>query len=105
MIESSEARELCSQSEWELVESSFSPSIEALPPADMKSRLVRAKELHGEMSGLLDLEHSEAGKLTTQRKIKVLAETIGRFEATLELVEIAQQLDGPNAGDGGPRKT
>ncbi len=42
MIENSEARELCSDLEWELVESSFSPMLNSLPQSDLKSRLDRA---------------------------------------------------------------
>jgi len=38
MIQTIEARELCSESEWELVESSFSPAVDALLSSDLKSK-------------------------------------------------------------------
>jgi hypothetical protein len=43
MIQPSEARELCSKSEWQkLVEGSFSMKVETLPSSDLKSRIDRA---------------------------------------------------------------
>jgi hypothetical protein len=46
MIQPSEARELCSKSEWALVESSFSSTVETFPLSDLKSRLDRARKLY-----------------------------------------------------------
>jgi hypothetical protein len=42
MIQPSEARELCSKSEGQLVEGSFSMKVETLPSSDLKSRIDRA---------------------------------------------------------------
>ena len=41
MIQPSEARELCSKSEWGLVESSFSPMVETFQRSGLKSRIDR----------------------------------------------------------------
>ncbi len=45
MIQPSEAHELCSKSEWALVESGFSPMVETLSPSDLESRIDRASKL------------------------------------------------------------
>jgi hypothetical protein len=91
MIQPSEARELCSESEWKLVESSFSPVVETLPPSDVKSRIERVRKLHRKCTDLLSRQHSDSRKRTTRRKTQLFAEAVGRFEATLNLVENAAQ--------------
>ena len=83
MIQTIEARELCSDTEWALVESSFSPAVEALPPADLKSALGRVRKLHRNSTDLVDRQHSDARKQLTRRKTTLFAEAIGRFEAAL----------------------
>ena len=88
MIQTSEARELCSKSEWELVESSFSPMVETLPRSGLKSRLDRARKLYGKTTDLVNRQHSESRKRTTRRKTEMFAEAIERFEATLTFVEM-----------------
>jgi len=40
---------------------------------------------------LVDLQHSDARKLTTRRKAELFAEAIGRFEAALALIEKAHR--------------
>ena len=85
MIQTSEARELCSKSEWELIESSFSPVVETLPRSGLKSRLDRARKLYGKTTALLSLQHSESRK-RTRRKAEMFAEAIERLEATLNYV-------------------
>lgn len=87
MIQAIEARELCSESEWAQVESSFFPAVEALPSPDLKSRLGRVRKLHQKSRDLVDRQHSDARKQTTHRKTKLFAEAIGRFEAALSLLE------------------
>ena len=87
IIQPSEARELCSKSEWELVGSSFSTVIEALSPADLKSRIDRVRKLHRKCTDLINRQHSESRKLTTRRKTELFAEAIGRFETSLKLLE------------------
>jgi hypothetical protein len=57
MIQTSEARELCSKSEWEFVESSFFPMVEMLPRSGLKSRLERARKLYGKTTDLVSLQH------------------------------------------------
>ena len=99
MIQTSEARELCSKSECELVESSFSPIVETLPRSGLKSRLERARKLYGKTTDLVSLQHSESSKRTTRRKTEMFAGAIERFEATLNFVENAQSVEpDPNFG-------
>ena len=93
MIRPGEARELCSKSEWELVESSFFPMVEAFPRSGLKSRLARARKLHGKTTDLVSLQHSESRKRTTGRKTEMFAEVISRFEAALNLIEHTQSVE------------
>ena len=85
-IQRSEARELCSDTEWKLVESSFSPQVETLPQFDLKVKIDRVKKLHRNCTDLVDLQLSDSRKYTTQRKAEVFSEAIGRFEANLKPV-------------------
>ena len=98
MIEKSEARELCSNLEWELVESSFSPMLETLPQSGLKSRLDRASHFYRKTENLVSQRHSESGKRTPRRKTQMLAEALDRFEATLAFLEDAQSM-GPSPKD------
>jgi len=91
MIQAIEARELCSESEWEQVESSFSPTVEGLAAPDLKGKLGRVRKLLQKSVDLVDLQHSDARKLTTRRKAELFAEAIGRFEAALALIEKAHR--------------
>ncbi|HEU5239796.1 MAG TPA: hypothetical protein VFU37_21875 [Pyrinomonadaceae bacterium] len=93
MIQPAEARELCSKSEFKLVESSFSPMVETFPRSGLKSRLDRAIKLYRKTTDLVSLQHSESRKRTTRRKTEMFAEAIGRFEATLDLVENAESVE------------
>ena len=83
MIQPSEARELCSKSEWELVESSFPPIVDTLLRSDLKSKLDRARTRHRKTKDLVSLQHSETRRSTTERKIEMFAESVDRFEAAL----------------------
>src|ERR1051326_7015887 len=85
-IQSSEARELCSKSEWKLIESSFSPMVEMFPRSGLKSRLDFARKLFGKTTHLVSLQHSESRKRTTRRKTEM-------FAATLTLVENPQSVE------------
>jgi hypothetical protein len=93
MIQTSEALELCSESEWELIEHSFSPMVAMLPRSALKSRLGRARKLYAKTTDLVSLPHSEPRKRTTRRKVEMFAEAIDRFEATLDLLENAQSVE------------
>jgi hypothetical protein len=62
MIQPREASELCSKSEWELVESSFCPMVETLPRSALKSRLDRARKLYRKTTDLVGLQHSDSRK-------------------------------------------
>ena len=90
MIQPSEARELCSKSEWALVESSFPPTVETFPRSGLKSRLDRARKLYRKTTELVSLQHSDSRKRTTRQKSEMFAQAIDRLEATLNLVEGAQ---------------
>jgi hypothetical protein len=92
MIQISEARELCSESEWAQVESSFSPALEALAPSDLKSRLGHVKKLHQKSRDLVDRQHSDARKQTTRRKTQLFAEAVGRYEAALTFLNKAHRV-------------
>ena len=89
MIQPNEARELCSNSQWELVQSSFSPMVEAFSSSDLKSRIDRSRKLHRKTTDLVSLQHSDSRKRTTRRKTEVFAEAVARFEATLNVMENA----------------
>jgi hypothetical protein len=103
MIQAIEARELCSESEWAQVESSFSPAVEALPPPDLKAKLGRVRKLLQKSVDLVDRQHSDARKLTTRRKNELFAEAIGRFEAALSLWEKAHPTMGVSKDVDGER--
>src|SRR4030095_15057876 len=92
MIQAIEARELCSDSEWAQVESSFSPAVEALPLSDLKSRLGHVQKLHQKSRDLPDRQHSDARKLTTRRKTALFAEAIARYEAALARMTKAHRV-------------
>ena len=79
MIQPIEARELCSKSEWALVEGSFSPAVESLPPSDLKPRINRVRRLHQNSEDLVHRQHSDDRKRTTLRKIELFAEALGRL--------------------------
>jgi hypothetical protein len=91
MIQTIQARKLCSESEWADLESSFSPAVEALPPSDLKGKLGRVRKLLQKSVDLVDRQHSDARKLTTRRKTELFLEAIGRFEAALTLMEKAHR--------------
>jgi len=95
LIQPSEARELCSKSEWELIETSFSPKLETLPQPALKSRLERARKLYRKTADLVSLQHSEPRIRTTRRKTEMLAAAIERFEAALHIVGDVQSVEPP----------
>ena len=92
MIQPNEARDLCSTSEWALVENSFSPIVETLAPSDLKSRLERTRKLYRTSAELVSLQHSNSRKLRTRRKHSMFAEAVDRFRATLNLAKNALNL-------------
>ena len=92
LIQPSEARALCSKSEWALLENSFSPAVEALPSSDLKSRIRGVRKLHQKSEDLIHRLHSDARKRTTRRKAELFAEAVGRFEAALRVLENAHSV-------------
>jgi hypothetical protein len=92
MIQPNEARQLCSTPEWALVENSFSPMVERLAPADLKSRLEHARKLYRKSAELVSLQRSDSRKRITRRKHSMFAEAVDRFRATLNLAETALNL-------------
>lgn len=95
MVDLSEAHTLCSKSELDLVESSFSPKIEALTPSNLKLKIDGAQKLHGKCTRMISILHSESRIATTRRKIELFAETIGRLQAALDHGENAQGIERP----------
>lgn len=93
MINPDEARELCSKSEFALLEGSFSPVVETLSASDLKSRIRRVKKLHQNSEDLVPRQHADDRKRTTRRKIELFAEAIGRLETALNLLEAAHRLE------------
>src|SRR4030095_9698845 len=92
MIRQDEARELCSKSEWTLLESSFSPLVEMLPPSDLKTRLTRIRKLHQKSEAVMELQHSDHRKQTTRRKTELFAEANARLEAAQAFLEKAHRV-------------
>jgi hypothetical protein len=92
MIRQDEARKLCSKSEWTLLESSFSPLVETLPPSDLKTRIKRIRKLHQKSEAAVELQHSDDRKQTTRRKIELFAEANARLEAALAFLEKAHRV-------------
>jgi len=85
MVQPSEARKLCSRSEWEVVGSSLYPIVETLSASDLKSRLERTRELYRNGKDLVSLKHSDSRKRTSRRKNTMFAEAVDRFRAVLKL--------------------
>jgi hypothetical protein len=102
MIQPSEARELCSESELALVEGSFSPTVETLAPSDLKSMMGRVRKLQQKSTDLVDRQHSDARKLTTRRKTQLFAEAVRRFEAALAFLEKAHRVAPVSENENGP---
>lgn len=92
MIQTTEAHELCSTSEWAAVESSFSPAIETLSPSDLRSKLSRVRKLQERVEDLVNRQHSDARKRTTRRKAELFAEAVARFEGVLKVLEKAHRV-------------
>lgn len=92
-IQPNEAKELCSKSEWQLVESSFSPMVEMLRRSDLKSKLERVRKLYRKTTDLVSLQHSDSRKRTTRRKTELFAEAVDRFEGTLNIVESVLSIE------------
>jgi hypothetical protein len=89
----SQAKEICTKDELELVESSFAPAVNALPAARLKSRIDRARKLQDkyrelERSQNRAAKDSTSGKTRTAnartaRKARLFDETRARFEKRL----------------------
>jgi hypothetical protein len=97
IIQPSEARELCSRSEWRLVECSFSLAMDALSPSDLKSIIDRVTKLHRKCTDLVNRQHSDSRKRTTCRKTELFAEAIGRLKSSLKLVDGEYGVEPPAA--------
>ena len=95
IIQPTEARELCSKSEWRLVECSFSLAMETLSPSDLKSIIDRVTKLHRKCTDLVNRQHSDSRKRTTRRKTELFAEAIGRLKTSLKLVDSDYGVEPP----------
>ena len=96
MIQPSEARELCSDSQWKLVETSFPPAVETLPQSDLESRIGRVIKLQLKSTDMIYRQHSDARQRKTRRKAQLFGEVAGRFQVRLEL---AIETRSPPAAD------
>lgn len=87
MVQPSEARELCSNSEWKVVERSLSPQVETLSRSDLKSGLAYARELYRKGTALAGLQHTGSRKSANRRRNTMFAEAVDRFRDVLKLQE------------------
>jgi hypothetical protein len=91
-ITRSEAKDICTKPEFELVESSFSPAVKSLSPARLKSKIGRARKLQDKYRDLARKQNREtkgsdpsreAANKRTEQKATLFDETRERFEAQL----------------------
>lgn len=102
VVSRSLARKLCTVPEWQLVEASRGTAVKALTPARLKAKIRRARTLRDKYRGLAKRQAGEArGKRrargakpaasnqNTQRKARLFAEVLERFQRQLAAVERA----------------
>ncbi|CAN5759845.1 hypothetical protein BH23GEM6_BH23GEM6_24940 [soil metagenome] len=91
-ITRSEAKDICTKPEYELVESSFSPPAKAFSPARLRSKIARARKLQDKYRDLARKQNRETkeadpsrgtANTRTEQKAKLFDETRERFEAQL----------------------
>jgi len=92
MIQSSEARQLCSKAEWEMIESSFSPLVETLALSDLKSRSARVGRLLRKITDLASPQAPGASGRTARRRFALFAEVVVRLDANRDLMQAAHRL-------------
>lgn len=97
-ITRTQAKEICTKPEYELVEASFRPAVTGLSAARLRSKLERARRLQEKYRDLARQQHRTskertparprgASNLRTERKARLFAETRERFEKRLAQLE------------------
>jgi hypothetical protein len=100
-ISQTEAREICTKLELELVDASFAPAINALTPARLRSKINRTRKLQDKFRDLARSQHrtlkgkASATRLQnknarTEQKTQLFEETRVRFETRLAELEGAE---------------
>ena len=95
-----QAKQLCTASEYALVEESFAPPVNALSQADLKDRIKRLRNLRDKFRDLEQRQALEAkgtrrpsgsrpaqGHGGTSAKVAIFQETLARFEKRLAALE------------------
>jgi hypothetical protein len=97
-VSRSQAREICTKPEMELVEASFPPSVNALSPARLRQKVSRARRLQDKFRDLAQKQNRASkgdtptgrgprANARTERKARLFDETRARFEKRLEQAE------------------
>jgi len=95
-ISRTEAKDICTKPEFELVEASFSPEVKAFSPARLRSKIARARKLQDKYRDLSRKQNREtketdpsrgSANTRTEQKATLFDETRERFEAQLALSE------------------
>jgi hypothetical protein len=100
-VSRAQAREICTKPELELVESSFSPAVNALTPARLRSKITRTRKLQDKYRELARGQHrsqkqsasngrTRDSNVRTERKARLFEETRERYEKRLARVEEPQ---------------
>ncbi len=98
------ARELCTETEFRLVNASFSPEVKELSKAELKKHIQRTRNVRDKFKDLGRRQHLEAkgsrkpsgrkpasGNQGTLKKAQLFEETLARFEKRLTAVEAQEE--------------
>jgi hypothetical protein len=94
-VSRSEAREICTKPEMELVDASFPPAVNALSPARLRQKVTRARKLQDKFRDLAQKQNRASkgdtptgrgpkANARTELKSQLFEETRVRFERRLE---------------------
>lgn len=102
-ITKSQARPLCTATEFDLVSSSFAPDVRSLTAARLKANIALARKYLGKHRDLARRQHRAAqtkqgetgnpqkrGNIRTELKARLFAETQSRFEIALEQLGVRE---------------
>jgi hypothetical protein len=100
-ISRTQAREICTKPELELVESSFAPAVNAFTPARLRSKITRSRKLqdkfrelsreqHRSLKGGSARDRPSNANARTERKARLFEETRERYEKRLARLEESQ---------------
>jgi hypothetical protein len=89
-----QAKEICTKTELELVEASFAPAVNALTPAQLRTKITRARKVQDKNRDLSRAQNrstkaqgSRNANARTDRKARLFDETRERFEKRLARLE------------------